>query len=100
MANNLAGNPWYLDTASATPVYDPTNHTPVHVAGLSFTGYTTGAADSATFKFRGEATHTLILQGTANKDTVSIMFGGAEVNLRDIALTAITSGTVLVWLSH
>lgn len=98
MANDLAGNPWVIDTASANAIdTGNTVHARKGIDTIVFSGYTTGAADQAVMTFRGSAKG-LTLQGRADKTHVEVDFPRPAM-LRDIAVSTLSSGVVLFFLA-
>ena len=95
MANTYAA-PWVLDTASTTvPVHPFGSKTaPIYIRGLTFIGYTTGAADSAVFK-NAAGDVVITLTGTADLSPVALYLGSDQNGYRGLYLTTLTSGKVV-----
>lgn len=107
MANNLQLNPWYLDTASAnylrsgstTPankVLPTPNCGPIWIASITWSGNTTNT-DTVTFEDPNGNT-ILKLQSRADLSPITVDFD-KPLRVWDLAMTQISSGTIMVALA-
>ena len=90
MANRIAGRPWVLDTAGSTLVWPSW----IKIAHFEFSGYTSGAADSAVLN---DINGDLVWQakGLATlEDQDSFKIGWVQ----GLKLATLTSGKVVVYI--
>ncbi len=95
MANNIAGRPWVIDTASATVIKSGN----VYVKALVFSGYAAAVDQCVITADDGSGNRIVVctLQGQADLGAISFN-EGAQYWLREIAVTVLTSGQLSVFV--
>jgi hypothetical protein len=93
MANDLTGNPWIIDTPSATTV-----HTNVAVVNsLTWSGYTSGAADQIIVRDqRGRTIFSAV--GHVDLTPIQLTFS-PRIFIRSLTVPTLTTGILSVGLS-
>lgn len=98
MANNMAGNPWVLDTASTTAKLNQVTDSVVFITALQWSGYTT-PADQCILQDGHRGIDVCVLSGRDDLGPVDISPGGAPLHIRDPILKVLGSGILTVWLA-
>lgn len=89
MANDLTGNPWVIDTASATAVHSGL----AFISGISWSNYANMADQLVIKDSRGVE----IVNTTGKADLTPIIIGfGESIRVRDLTVTILDSGKVAV----
>lgn len=93
MANNLANNPWTLDTASTSTIL---HSGPTFIVGLQWSGYNS-AGDQCIVQGGLTAADVLVWTGRADLGPIDLPAGDG-FKIRDFILKKLDSGILTVYL--
>lgn len=96
MANNMAGNPWVLDTASTSTKLGQTVGSVVHISALQWSGYNS-PADQCIIQDGYRGIDILVFTGKPDLSPVEIA-PGKTIRIRDPILKVLDSGIVSLYL--